>query len=302
MVFVDTEEEFDWTLPISGAARSVAAIAALPAMHHRLVAAEAHPVYLVDHPVATDPRAVETIATLLGDGRSTVGTQLHPWVSPPFSGEESFAGNLPRDLEAAKIDALTAAIRRAFGRSPIVYRAGRYGIGPNTFDLLAERGYRIDTSMRARFDYRSEGGVDFRATGDRAFRAGPAGRLIELPLTTVFTGALRRAGPRLHPMLGHVAHARGIFARTRLLSRVPLTPEGVPVAEALEAIRIALGEGGRLLTISFHSPSLVPGNTPYVRDAMDLRRFETWWDRVLDLLAREGVRATSPEEVVVAAR
>ena len=40
-------------------------------------------------------------------------------------------------LEAAKLDALTDAITTAFGAAPRAYRAGRYGIGPATFGLLA---------------------------------------------------------------------------------------------------------------------------------------------------------------------
>ena len=62
--------------------------------------------------------------------------------------------------------------------------------------------------------------------------------------------------------LGRVPRARGIAARLGLLSRVPLTPEGTPAAEAIAAIRTAAGQGERLLNLSFHSPSLVPGNTP----------------------------------------
>jgi len=68
-----------------------------------------------------------------------------------------------------------------------------------------------------------------------------------------------------------------------------------------EAIAVAIGEGARLLNFSFHSPSLVPGNTPYVRDASDLARFWSWWDRVLAELDRRGVRSASLNEVIAAA-
>ena len=60
-------------------------------------------------------------------------------------------------------------------------------------------------------------------------------------------------------------------------------------------------DGVRLLVLSFHSPSLVPGHTPYVRDAADLRRFWTWWGAVLARLDRLGVRAASLDEVLAAA-
>lgn len=304
IVFVDTEEEFDWAAPFSRDARSVAAIAALPAMHARFAGRGVTPCYLCDYPVVTDERAAAVLRDILADGHASIGAQLHPWVNPPHDEQPSrllsFAGNLPVTLEAAKLDALTDAITGAFGAAPRAFRAGRYGIGPATLRLLAERGYRLDTSMRAHHDYGADGGPDFRGIGSDAFRIG-GGDMIEVPLTTVFTGALRAVGPRLHTAAAHAPRGRGLLARTGLLSRVPLTPEGVSLSEALEAVRIAVGEGSRLLNFAFHSPSLVPGCTPYVRDAADRMRFDRWWDAMLDLLDRLGVAPITLDALIAAA-
>lgn len=304
VVFVDTEEEFDWNQPLARANRSVETVAALPAAMARFAAWRVPVALMVDHPVATDLRAIETIGPLLTGG-NVVGAQLHPWVNPPFVEEvtplNSFAGNLAPGLEAEKLDALTQAIEAAFDERPFAYRAGRYGIGPATFDLLAERGYRIDASIRPRFSYAAEGGPDFSAFDNRAFRTGPGGALIELPSTTIFTGTARRQGAAWYRAAGHLPRGRGVLARSGLLSRVPLTPEGVPVGEALEAIRIAAGEGLNLLSFAFHSPSLVPGHTPFVRSAEDLRQFWDWWDKVIAELGRIGIRAAGLDEVVAAA-
>jgi hypothetical protein len=301
VVFVDVEEEFDWDRLLSRDNRSVEAIAALPGAHARFADAGVPLALMVDHPVATDARAVDLIGPLLTGG-SAVGAQLHPWVNPPFNEgltpRNSFAGNLPRDLEAAKLDALTGAIIAAFGVRPTAYRAGRYGIGPATFDLLAERGYRLDSSMRPGFDYVAEGGPNFSAVGNHPFRIGG---LIELPSTTVFTGLARSGGMRLYRASGRVPKGRAVLARAGLLQRIPLTPEGIPVAEALEAVRVAVGEGLRVLNFAFHSPSLAAGHTPYVRDDVDLAVFWTWWDLVLAELDRLGVRPCGLAELIAAA-
>ena len=301
VVFVDTEEEFDWDRPLVRENRSVAAIVALPEAHARFAAAGVPLALMVDHPVATDTRAIDTIGPLLTGG-TAVGTQLHPWVNPPFdealTPANSFAGNLPPDLEAAKLDVLTEAIAAAFGARPTAYRAGRYGLGPTSFELLASRGYRLDSSMRPGFDYAAEGGPDFSALDNHAFRHGG---LVELPLTTVFTGAARRGGMGLYRAGGAIPKGRGVLARLRLLQRIPLTPEGIPVREALEAVRVATGEGLRVLSFAFHSPSLAPGHTPYVRDAADLRLFWAWWDAVLAELDRLGATPVGLEEVIAAA-
>ena len=280
-------------------------IAALPDADRRLREGGAELAYMVDWPVAASEPAAATLRRLADDRGATIGAQLHPWVNPPFDEEltaaNSFAGNLPPALEAAKLDRLTALITDRIGRRPIAYRAGRYGIGAATLTLLAERGYRLDSSMRARYDYSDAAGPDFGAIGNRAFRTGPGGAIVELPLTTVFTGAARRGGARLDRWLAHVPHGRGAFARTGLLARVALTPEDMPVEDALEAVRVALGEGVAILNFSFHSPSLAPGHTPYVRDAADLAAFFGWWDRVLGLLAARDVKAISLDDIVAAA-
>ncbi|MES2442564.1 MAG: WalW protein [Pseudomonadota bacterium] len=301
-VFVDTEEEFDWRRPLSRDSRAVSAVRAIPAAHARFADRGAALTWLVDHPIATSPQAVAILRRTLEDGRSAIGTQLHPWVNPPFdeqvSGPNSFTANLPKSLQAAKLAALTAAIEQAFGARPLAYRAGRYGIGPDSFALLAAEGYRLDSSMRSAYDYSDEAGPDFAAIPNRAFRRGG---IVELPFTTVFTGRLRGGGIGRYRALARLPRGKGIAARLGLLSRVSLTPEDMPLADALEAVRVAVGEGLRVLNFAFHSPSLEPGHTPYVRDAADLAAFHRWWDAVLALLDRLGVRNASLAELIAAA-
>lgn len=298
-VFVDVEEEFDWREPLDRASRATTAMAAFPDAHRRFLDHGIALACMIDHPIVTDPAAVAILARVIEDGRSEIGTQLHPWVNPPFDEPvgpiASYAGNLARELEAAKIDVLTEGVENAFGRRPRAYRAGRYGIGPRTIALLAERGYRIDSSIRPGYDYRTDGGPDFTAIDGGAYRAEG---LVELPLTTVFTGRLRDTAAWLYPALGAVPKARGAFARLGLLSRIALTPEDMPIEAAIEAVDVALDNGVRLLNFSFHSPSLVPGHTPYVRDVADLARFHGWWRAMADHLARRGVANASLGEIL----
>jgi hypothetical protein len=305
MVFVDTEEEFDWSRPPARDAIGTTAIAALPDAHRRLRDHGIAPTYLVDYPVADSADCVAALAPLAEAGECAIGAQLHPWVNPPFDEEvtpaNSFVGNLPRETERRKLAALTERIGRAFGHDPIVYRAGRYGVGPNSAALLEEAGYRLDVSVRSLFDYRVEGGPNFLRHPIRPWWAGPEGTLLELPLTSVFTGRRRHAADPLYKAAMRIPFARAALARGGLVNRVALTPEGIPAAEALEAIRQLLGDGVGLFSLSFHSPSLVPGHTPYVRDADDLRTFWRWWEEVLALFAREGVTPARPDELLDAA-
>src|SRR3546814_11173699 len=75
------------------------------------------------------------------------------------------SGNLPPELEHAKLAALTEAIAGAFGARPVVYKAGRYGVGPATAGILEALGYRIDVSVVPFPDFSDDGGPDFSAAG-----------------------------------------------------------------------------------------------------------------------------------------
>jgi hypothetical protein len=305
IVTVDTEEEFDWSQPKRRDATSVEAVKALPTAHARLRDFGVKPAYLVDYPVATTPESVAILNRFVADGEASVGAQLHPWVNPPFDEPidalHSFPGNLPRRTERAKLAELTKAIRTGFGVQPIIYRAGRYGIGPNTEALLDELGYRIDASVRPLFEYEDEGGPSFERTRPAPYWTGPERRILEVPLTTAFLGGLSSFGEPLFRLGARIPALRGLLARARLVNRVALTPEGIPLDEALMALRVLLDGGTRLISISFHSPSVEPGHTPYVRDAGDLRRFYAWFDGVFGFLAKAGVAPASVEEVLAAA-
>jgi hypothetical protein len=264
------------------------------------------PVYLVDYPVATSPMAAEVLGDALQAGRAEIGIQLHPWVNPPHEEEinvhNSFAGNLPPELERAKFLRLRDTIEKNFGAVPQIYRAGRYGLGPETASILSDAAIAIDTSVRSRFDYSSNGGPNYRDHPERPYWIDRRNGLMELPLTTVYWGPLRKQGPVLYPMLWRVPRLRGILARLGMLERIPLTPEGVSSEEALKGIDVAIDDGLPVLVFSFHSPSLRPGHTPYVRGEDDLDRLYDWFRRVTDYLAQRAVRPTTVREIMEAAQ
>jgi len=302
-VFVDTEEEFDWSQPTARDGHGTAAAESLPKVHFRMRDAGVKPVYLIDWPIATDIRCVPTLREFVERGECAVGTHLHPWLNPPLEEElsraNSFAGNLPEGLERAKLLRLTETIENGIGKRPVVYRAGRYGIGPNTARLLAEAGYEADSSVRPLHDYSNEGGPDFSSYEPRPYRVGP---LIELPLTVAYTGRLRRFGNGLYDRAGRIPRGRGVLARAGMLNRIALTPEGIPLREAMDAVEQLLDDGLRFFSISFHSPTVEPGHTPYVKDEADLDLFYRWWEGMFDLFARRGIAPASLDEIIAGAR
>lgn len=307
VVTVDTEEEFDWSKPFERTGHGLSHVPRLAKFQQFCEGFGVTPVYLIDYPIASDPGISAALGQAVADGRAEIGVQLHPWVNPPHAEDltvsNSFAGNLEPALEEAKLVKLRDTISRAFnGTAPLIYRAGRYGVGPHTAAILGQASIAIDTSVRAHFDYSSQGGPDFTGLPAHPWWVDRRGGLMELPLTTVFSGLLRRAGPWLFPRLWRVPRLRGVLARLGLMNRVPLTPEGVSPAEAIAGIDLALGDGLPVLVFSFHSPSLRPGNTPYVRDDDQLDQLYGWWRTVFAHLARRGVRPAGVAQIMQAAQ
>jgi len=303
-VTVDTEEEFDWKKPFERYGHGLSHVPGIAKFQTFCENAGVSPIYLVDYPVACDARLNDVLGHAILHGRAEIGIQLHPWVNPPHDEDlsvfNSFAGNLPPALERAKFDTLRRTIAQAFGRAPRSYRAGRYGLGPNTAAIIAKGGITIDTSVRARFDYSPEGGPDYRNHPVVPWWIDRAAGLIELPLSTLYCGLLRRSGGWLYHAAAHVPRMRGILARLGLLERVPLTPEGVDIGAALRAIDVALADRLPVLMFSFHSPSLSPGHTPYVRDEAALEQLYDWWRAVFAHLHNRGIAPAGLSDVIAA--
>lgn len=303
-LFIDTEEEFDWHKPFSRTGYSVNSLKGLAEGQAYLNRAGVRPVHMVDYPILESPAAAELLRGWVAEGACDAGAQLHPWVNPPHEEEvttaNSYVGTLPEALERAKIRALRDRIAMELGQVPISFRAGRYGVGPNSARLLEEEGFQLDSSVRSLFDYRGQSGPDFYHLPLVPYWAGPKRSLVELPLSTTFTGRLRSFGRPLYTWAQRLGPVPGALSKLGMLTRVALTPEGIPAIDAVEAIDRMLDDGVRVLNLSFHSPSLEPGYTPYVRDAADLKRFYMWWDGVLDHMARRSVMAASLGEFLAA--
>ena len=299
---VDTEEEFNWDAPLERSSHSLVTVPVLRKFQQFCEGHSVVPIYLLDYPVAKSTTASEALGDAVAAGRAEIGVQLHPWVSPPFDEEltafNSFAGNLPAELEREKFTQLHSLIADNFGARPRIYRAGRYGVGPRTAAILAEAGIRIDTSVRPNFDYSYEGGPNFREHPLRPYWLDREAGLLEMPLTSVYWGPLRNLGGAIYPLLWRAPSVRGALARGRLLERIPLTPEGITVNEAIRAIDVAIDDGLPLLVFSFHSPSLAPGHTPYVRRPEDLDDFYDWWRRIFAYLEQRKIAPASVGDIL----
>jgi hypothetical protein len=221
----------------------------------------AKPTYLLSPEVLRDPSCVEVLSALPG---CELGTHLHGEMADPGVLVPAVTHDVQRDyppeIERAKLEWLTTAFRDAIGRAPLAFRAGRFGIGPNTISALEALGYGVESSVTPGIDYGSlSAGLSFVGAPRQPYRPDPSrpsragsSSILEVPVTTV---------PRAVAALPLV----GRFVEPRWLR--PTGAEGpalVAIARAAVAdARRAAPERPVILNAMFHNVEVVAGASPY---------------------------------------
>jgi hypothetical protein len=304
---VDTEED-DWEPRRDGV--TVNNVGQLPRLSELMGELNAPVTYFVTHAVAADAASCRVLRKLVDQGNSEIGAHLHPWNTPPLTESISppnlMLNNLPASLQFSKLRQLTDRLGDAFGLAPISFRAGRSGLGSSTIDVIRRCGYTIDSSVMPFYDLRPVHGPTFVGAPNRAYCIGEngnaldpldAGPILEIPVSSAYSRVPFERWDAIHRRLGsRVARAirlPGLAARAGLLSKIALKPELESVKDMLRLSRALIGQGCSHLQIMWHSPSLLPGTSPFVRTPAERDR----------LLARirgfvEGLRRAGPVRFV----
>jgi len=305
-VVIHTEEEFDWSKAHDRSATGIEHMQHIDRAQKLFDEFDIVPNYVIDYPIASQELAIAPLKDFADSGRALIGTHLHPWVSPPHDEEvnarNSYPGNLPRELEAEKLRLLTAKIVDSFGTQPVTYLAGRYGFGPNTGDILEELGYEVDISPAVPINFSADGGPDYSEYTSHPYWFGKERKLLGLPGTGGYVGALSKGGTPLYNRLTHPWLRRtkisGVIARLRLMERIRLSPEDYSEPEMRRLTSALIKEGIRTFVFSFHSPSINPGGTPYVQSQAELRLFLDKCRRYFDYFFNTlGGNAMTPVEI-----
>jgi hypothetical protein len=306
LVVVDTEEEFNWAAPFSRDAVGVTALDEVGRLQRVLARYRVTPTYVIDYPVAATTSSSRRLREIAHGGECHIGAHLHPWVSPPFvekvGRRASYACNLGYACEVDKILRLKETIEENVGVRPRSYKAGRYGFGRTTAEALEALDFDVDLSVNPHMNFARDGGPSFEGFSVVPGWFGERRPLLEVPCTHGFIGFARRAGPALHraasaPWLTRL-RAVGALAKTGALNKVMLSPEGSTFAE-MRALTDALAKDGvRTFALTFHSPSLKPGCTPYVGTTAERDAFLATIDRYCeDFFGRIGGVPSTPADL-----
>ena len=125
------------------------------------------------------------------------------------------------------------------------------------------------------FDMTRDGGPNHETVPNAPQWLDAQRELLCIAGTGGFVGKMRSFAPLLSRLsespLGLKLHAGSIFSRLDFYERIRLSPEGFSLEEMKRLTNSLIGQGEQVFTLSYHSPSLRVGGTPYVRDAQDLK-------------------------------
>ena len=263
------------------------------------------PTYLVSYAVATNKLAVRLLRTFLEKGSCEIGSHCHPWNTPPISSANqptcTMLCDLSPELIQVKMHSLHQAIVNGFRVSPICFRAGRWGFNSKVAEVISEMGYQIDTSITPFINWSEYGGPDFTDANHHAYRFDPRdvndmtrkGKLIEIPPTIGFFqkrfNLCRYIMKKMRGDWSSRLHVPGILDRLHLLNLRWLSPELSTGPEMIRLSRTFVNAGCQYLNFTFHSTSLLPGKSPFVRDESQLSRFLSAIELFLSYAKEQGM-------------
>jgi len=313
IVTVDTEED-NWG-DYSPRGCTVQNIEAIPALQEIFDDFQVRPTYLVSYPVAASGKAVPILRRILDAGSCEIGSHCHPWNTPPFEEEagekNSMLCNLAGELQFRKIRSLHETIAKNFGVVPSSFRAGRWGYNGATATALEKLGYRVDSSVLALTDWTAYHGPDYSGVFPDAYyfsaskdvlASHPGGGMLEVPATVGFVQSDFRRSNAVFNFLTKRPFNRlrlaGVLDRLGLLNRVALTPELSSAREMIALTKRLLLKRFPLINLYFHSPTLRPGLSPFVKTEADRRDFAARLKKFLAFAREARIESIGLSEAV----
>jgi len=247
------------------------------------------PIYFVSPEVVMNDDCIGVLKSEMDKG-AIIGTHLHSEfiepdcmiTEPAGKKSDSFpCYSHETELEFQKIKNFTALIENRLGCRPIWYRAARYGADHDTIKILAELGYRFDSSVTPGISWRALGGPDHSTAQVQPYWIGSRGMyepvseheslgIMEYPITIM--------GKRFG-LLGRLLPDNWLFFRW-------LRPTHMTVIEQKCMIReMICKDDDPVFVMMFHSMEIMINRTPFVRNRLMQRRFLGNLERIISFMA-----------------
>jgi len=306
IVTIDVEED-NWGF--DGSDSSIENIRMVPRLQDLFDRYGIKPTYLVTYPVVSSSWAVDILSEIRSQNKCEIGTHLHPWNTPPLqetiNEKNSMLKNLQYELQLEKLRVLTDKVASAFGTPPRSFRAGRWGLGPETVKALVQCGYVTDTSVTPTISWLQYGdGPEYPDTITEPYwlsadgkRNGDHGPILEVPATIGFNRWPFELYQKIYVHLQKnwlkLLHPAGLMHFTGALRKIWLSPELSSADDMIMLSKIMIKNGMHFLNLSFHTTTLLPGKSPFVKNRQELEQFFMKIEILLEYLV-SSAHVTSP--------
>jgi hypothetical protein len=312
IISIDTEED-NWDK--YNEAPTYGNIGQIPILQRLFDKYSVKPTYLVTYAVASHKESASILKEINNKQKCEIGTHLHPWNTPPIreviNKKNSMLCNLPKNLQYEKLKSLHHQITEVFDASPSSFRAGRYAFGNEMAYNLERLNYSIDSSITPFVDWSGFYGPNFskfsilkpyRFESAEITKPDKGGVLLEVPITAGF----RQSNFLLaNYFFTHFKkkpfkyfHLIGILDRLKLLNFIRLSPELSSTEDMISLINVMMKKEINVLNMTFHSTSLLPGCTEYVKSELELEQFLLTIEQTISRMLALGMTPITLSDVL----
>jgi len=221
---------------------------------------------LCTHSVFIDVAACRHLADMCARHRVEIGAHLHHWNTPPVEsgnderqGYES-PGRVSEKLIEVRLAHLFAAGEAFCGKALTSFRMGKWDLHRWHWPLLAAAGVLVDTSVRP-LHYAPQGPDHFDAPSDPYMVNVQGHVILEVPLTCIPLCACLR---HLSPSCEDTGSVRmRLAASMQKWGALALLPVYHPLWAMKAVTKRHFAQGGRVLSLAWHSSEMLPGATPH---------------------------------------
>lgn len=246
------------------------------------------PTLFCAYPVLQDAGARAILEKLLP--HVEIGAHLHHWNTPPIAQNIPASGELfavpayqaPLPSLEEKLEHLLRLGRDFLGRDLTSFRMGRWDLHRPLLPILARHGIRCDASVRPLHTHtnKNKGPDHFGAPVDPYWMQIDDARILEVPLTVApIFGPLALLPQKFAPV-------KRIASGMRHWGALALLPINHPLWLLKLTTMLHVSNGGRVLSLTWHSSEMMPGGAPHVPDKAAVRDFMRKLDLYLDWLER----------------
>lgn len=292
IVSIDTEEDMPNWRPEKHT--TLKNIQYLPRLHELFQKHSVVPTYLVDQPVLEDDHSLNVIRELATEKNCEIGAHVHSWNTPPQSADEknrvaTYLNTHKEIIQREKISNFTNLFQTKLGFAPLSYRAGRYGFDLHSAKILAELGYKVDSSIAPIMDFTADGGPNFKkSTLQPAWIQKDNGpKILELPVTISLIHKFPQSFGETYFKIPAWSRIRGVLHRLNLARLLWLRPTTYTIGEMKQLADYVLDYLGiPVLNMMFHSSEVCSGTSPYNSTEKDVENFLERLDSILSYLLR----------------